>query len=1013
MSSANTENKQCIDIPDLAKFLAGEGQKGLDHWYEAWLPNTEASKAVVKIVLGQLGKDKSQPGTLPKQLKDRFPNLTHLHLWGLELSESLPDLHPGLLCLDIRAAAALEKLPILPANLEQLILEDNPKLADVQLAGEAQALWDLSLRGCGLLGDAVLGHLLERTPNLRRLDASELALLTGIPAWPVHLERIDLDRCTALTGLPEQWPPKLRRLGLRGASSLRVLPDFEDWPDYLDLAGAAGLTKLQQPKSGRTLFLYGSGVRVPPASEHGENASENVAQRVRDYYADCELLGRGKVNRCKLLVLGNGSAGKTCLSAALVPEGDPNLADKLGSTHGIQFWPWQLRGIDLPESKLKANVDVHIWDFGGQEIYHQTHKLFMAKGAVFLIAWNPDQEGMQPAPTPDGFQDTYRPIEYWVDLVHQACPWNPRIAVVRTHSSEWKPKERERLESLAAKRDIEIGMFAADSKASGEPIDRIRVWVKQSVAHVVETQGTAVPAHWEIAQELVESWFPAAAPGVPIAADSPTHLTIPRNEFLEEFERAVHAAIAKRGMVKLRRALEADPACLGGGRLDRLLDFLTHSGWVYWDPKLFEEQIIVSQRWALDGIYTALDRRKNTEVYRKLLDLKGVFTRKTLEDLVWAKAGLPIQQQELLLSFMLQAGVAVRLIKAEESILEQATYLSLEHLPTSVELGLESLMKEQFGVQKRDLVSDGAHRSHWNAILAGFAAHYGRDGRYARDGFLLESGTGSLQCVRFGLDKESGLGATVVVEVVGEDATEQLKRVVAFIEDRLPRDPLDPPKGGALEERRKGQSHKPTLFVSYAWNPGANQEGLVEAGVTPDYEAPVDRVEQLLSQYSSLVNLDRDRLKIQSGESITAFISLVIKDDFVLVVHSDKYWRSWYCMAEVTRMLDASRNKETAIFKRIALFVEHPTSRLGDESARRANAAYWRNVELKSFPPCMIDLSKGSFEAEQARNVSFFEKDLAEIHSTARKYKWDPARPEAFDRWLKQQLAEMGLKFEG
>jgi hypothetical protein len=104
--------------------------------------------------------------------------------------------------------------------------------------------------------------------------------------------------------------------------------------DNLDFAEMGQLSAL--PRSAvraRTLYLYNSGVLMPPASEHGAAPDENVAIRTRAYFDDVELVGQGEVKRCKLLFLERG-AGKTALALRLMGM-DPERTT--GRTHGVQF----------------------------------------------------------------------------------------------------------------------------------------------------------------------------------------------------------------------------------------------------------------------------------------------------------------------------------------------------------------------------------------------------------------------------------------------------------------------------------------------------------------------------------------------------------------------------------------------------------------------------------------------------------------------------------------------------
>ena len=101
-------------------------------------------------------------------------------------------------------------------------------------------------------------------------------------------------------------------------------------------------------------------------------------------------------------LLGNGGAGKTCLAGALVPGGDPCQADRLGSTHGVRFEDWSF---DAKVDSRFEKIHLNLWDFGGQEIYHNTHRLFMSKGAVFIVVWKPEQDGRQPVRSASDYQD--------------------------------------------------------------------------------------------------------------------------------------------------------------------------------------------------------------------------------------------------------------------------------------------------------------------------------------------------------------------------------------------------------------------------------------------------------------------------------------------------------------------------------------------------------------------------------------------------------------------------------
>jgi internalin A len=149
-----------------------------------------------------------------------------------------------------------------------------------------------------------------------------------------------------------------------------------------DLMPLAGLSALQQlncsgcrlkclppnifsKPSLQYLVLYDSHVPgVPPTGILSQYLYEGCLDRVRAHFADLAVGSEVMVD-IKLLPLGNGGAGKTQIARWLAGEPfDPAW----NSTHGIQVGSALLPG-DSP-------ARLHIWDFGGQDIYHGTQALF-------------------------------------------------------------------------------------------------------------------------------------------------------------------------------------------------------------------------------------------------------------------------------------------------------------------------------------------------------------------------------------------------------------------------------------------------------------------------------------------------------------------------------------------------------------------------------------------------------------------------------------------------------------
>jgi internalin A len=139
----------------------------------------------------------------------------------------------------------------------------------------------------------------------------------------------------------------------------------------------------------------------------------NCLESLRAHFDDLDA-GATSSPDVKLLVLGNGRAGKTQLCRRL--HGEPFNLD-WNSTHGVRVTSTVLRAADEGEA-----ARLHVWDFGGQDIYHSAHALFVRGLAVFLLVWATDTENAD---------DEHRnhPLQYWVEYVRHHADTVAVVAV--------------------------------------------------------------------------------------------------------------------------------------------------------------------------------------------------------------------------------------------------------------------------------------------------------------------------------------------------------------------------------------------------------------------------------------------------------------------------------------------------------------------------------------------------------------------------------------------------------
>src|SRR5690606_20263662 len=91
--------------------------------------------------------------------------------------------------------------------------------------------------------------------------------------------------------------------------------------------------------------------------------------------------GTEPLQEAKLLIVGEPRHGKSSLRKKLL---DPNykIPDKtLAETLGVEIYP----NYKVPIPDTQEQVNVNIWDFGGQEKQYYLHQYFLKKNAVYVL----------------------------------------------------------------------------------------------------------------------------------------------------------------------------------------------------------------------------------------------------------------------------------------------------------------------------------------------------------------------------------------------------------------------------------------------------------------------------------------------------------------------------------------------------------------------------------------------------------------------------------------------------
>lgn len=190
------------------------------------------------------------------------------------------------------------------------------------------------------------------------------------------------------------------------------------------------------------------------------------------------------LNEAKLILVGEGAVGKSCLLDAL--RGDPWMEHQ--STHGIEIKPVI---VTAPDSQKE--IITNGWDFGGQKIYRPTHQLFFSAPAVYLVVWKP-REGTQ-----------QNLVKEWITLVKHREP-DAKILVVATHGGPRQRQpdiDRQELWDLFGKETV-VNFFSVDNKPDENGQRHGIEELKHAIARIAVSLpevGRSVPQSWQQARE--------------------------------------------------------------------------------------------------------------------------------------------------------------------------------------------------------------------------------------------------------------------------------------------------------------------------------------------------------------------------------------------------------------------------------------------------------------------------------------------------------------------------------
>ena len=390
------------------------------------------------------------------------------------------------------------QLTALPESLGQLTQLRLLYLSRNQLTALPDSLGQLTRLRWLYLSDnqlTVLPEWLGQLTQLRFLDLTNNQL-TVLPEWLcqlTHLLSLELGH-NELTVLPEQLGrlTQLQSLDLSRnritalPESLGELTQLQSlYLSYNQLTALPDSLGQHTQWSALTLDNCPLNPELAAAYEEGLDAFKR--------YLRAKAQAHVVLNEAKLILIGEGGVGKSCLLGAL--RGDPWQEDR-STTHGIEIKPAK-----VTDHASGTEITLNGWDFGGQRVYRPTHQLFFSAPAVYLVVWKP-REGPQ-----QGF------VREWIKLVKHREP-EAKILVVATHGG---PKERQpdidrqEIWDLFGK-DTVIDFFHVESKDDQTgAISKLKDTIAALAASLPEV-GRSVPKRWQDVREALKQTAKAYLP---------------------------------------------------------------------------------------------------------------------------------------------------------------------------------------------------------------------------------------------------------------------------------------------------------------------------------------------------------------------------------------------------------------------------------------------------------------------------------------------------------------------
>ena len=324
--------------------------------------------------------------------------------------------------------------------------------------------------------------------------------------------------------------------------------------------------KISQLTNLAWLGLQDNPLPIPPEILSKVDEPATIITYYLEHHVKVAVAEKKPLNEVKMLLVGQGKVGKTSLVKRLL---DGSFDQHEGKTEGINITQWNI-GVD------GQDIQLNVWDFGGQEIMHATHQFFLTKRSLYVLVLDARLG-----------EDENR-IEYWLKIIQSFGDESPVIIVGNQIDEHPLDINRAGLQDKYPT----IKAFVETSCLNGEGIDDLKAVITREIG--------ALP---NIHDELLNTWFTVK-----------TRLEEMKENYISQ--------------EKYREICEAE-GIPNPVSQRTLLGFLHDLGIIlnFRDDPRLEETNILNPEWVTNGVYKILNNRD-------VFENKGILDRARLQDIL-------------------------------------------------------------------------------------------------------------------------------------------------------------------------------------------------------------------------------------------------------------------------------------------------------------------------------------------------------------------------------------------